>query len=98
MRFIATLEHSPDNCWVHEEKQEMAVEFIADLDRRAEQHGVDLHGAYSTPSEHRFYFVMEAESFEAVTGFLGSPLTEDHEGRVAPVLTLAESVDAVLDQ
>lgn len=97
MHYIATLEHSPDNCWGHEEKQEMAVELISSLDQRAEEHGVELHGAYGTPSEHKFYFIMEADSFEAVTGFLGPPILEDHDGHIAPVLTLQESVDVVTE-
>lgn len=96
MRFIATLEHSPDNCWAREENQEMAVSFISELDQRAEDHHVELHGAYSTPTEHKFYFIMEADTFEAVTGFLGSRLAQDHEGHIAPILTLDESIDAVI--
>lgn len=43
------------------------------------------------------YFIMESDSFEAVTGFLGPPLLEDHDGHIASVLTLGESVDVVLE-
>ncbi|WP_436923816.1 hypothetical protein [Halosimplex amylolyticum] len=97
MRFIATLEHSPDNCWAREENQDKAVEWITQLDQRAEEHGVELDGAYATPTEHQFYFIMQADSFGAVTGFLGPPFGEDHDGHVAPVLTLDESIDAVIE-
>lgn len=55
-----------------------------------------MHGAYATPNEHTFHFIMEVDSFEAVTGFLGPPILEDHDGHIAPVLTLGDSVDAVL--
>lgn len=98
MRFIATLEHSPDNCWGREENRDLAREFTSELDQRAEEHDVELHGAYGTPNEHTFYFILEADSFEAVTGFLGPPILEDHDGHVAPVLPLSESVDAVLGE
>jgi len=97
MRFIARLKHSPDNCWGREENQDKAVEWISEIDQRAEEHDVELDGAYSTPNEHKFYFIMEADSFEAVTGFLGPPLLEDHEGDIAPVLTLSESIDVVTE-
>lgn len=96
MRFIATFEHSPDNCWGREENQSKATAFVGDLSGRAERHDVVLHGAYSTPNEHRFYFVLEAESLEAVTGFLGSPFLEDHDGDIAPVITMQEAVDTVI--
>lgn len=97
MKFIATLEHSADNCWGREENQEMAVEWISQLDQRANDHGIELHGAYSTPNEHTFYFVMDAEGLEAVTGFLASPFLEDHSGHIAPVMTLGETADVVLE-
>nr|WP_276297921.1 hypothetical protein [Halomicroarcula sp. ZS-22-S1] len=41
---------------------------------------------------------MEADSFEAVTGFLGPPILEDHDGHIAPVLTLQESIDVVVEE
>lgn len=95
MLFVATLEHSPDNCWAR--KEEAAREWIGGMEQRAEEHGVDLQGAYSTPNEHTFYFLMEADSFEAVTGFLGPPLLEDHDGHIAPVLPMGETPDVVME-
>ena len=97
MHFIATLEHSADNCWAREEHADKPRELSATLDQRAEDHGVELHGSYMTPSEHKFYFILEADSFEAVTGFLGPPILQDHEGHVAPVLTFGEGVETVLE-
>lgn len=96
MHFIATLENSPEDCWGREENQEKALELIPKLDQRPEEYGVELHEAYGTPNEREFYFILEADGFEAVTGFLGPPILEDHDGHIAPVLTLGESVDAVL--
>lgn len=95
MLFVATLEHSPDNCWAR--KEAVAKEWIGGLEERAEEYDVEVHGAYATPNEHRFYFVMEAGSFEAVTGFLGSPFLEDHDGTIAPVLPISETPEVVLE-
>ena len=95
MQFIATLEHSPDNCWAR--KEDLAREWISGMEQRAEEHGVSLHGAYSTPNEHKFYFIMESDSIEAVSGFLGPPILEDHEGHIAPVMPLGDAPDVVMD-
>lgn len=95
MLFVATMEHSPDNCWAP--KEAVAREWIGGMDQRAEEHGVELHGAYATSNEHRFYFVMAADSFEAITGFLGTPFLEDHDGHIAPVLPLGETPDVVME-
>lgn len=79
-------------------KEEVAREWIGEMDQRAEEHGVDLHGACSTPNEQGFYFVMEADSFEAVTGFPGSPVLADHDGHIAPVLPMGEAPDVVMQE
>lgn len=98
MLFIATLSHDPENCWVREENEAMARDWIANLDDRAADHGVDLRGAYVTPNEHRFYIVVEADAFEEVTRFLGPPFAQDHDGRVAPVLELKEGMPTVFEE
>lgn len=98
MHFVATLEHSADNCWAREENVDKARELQSTLTQRAEDHGVELHGAYATPSEHVFYFILEADTFEAVTAFLGRPILEDHDGHIAPVLPFGEAVDTVLEE
>jgi hypothetical protein len=97
MRFVATLEHSPDNCWAREHNQDTARAWLGGLSHRAEEHGVALHGAYAAPNEHSFTFVMEAETFDAVSGFLGQPFLQDHDGDVVPVLSIEEVVDTVLE-
>lgn len=96
MKFIATLEHSLENCWGREENEGKTLEFVSNLGDRAADNDVELYGAYATPSEHTFYFILEADTFEAVTGFLGPPLLQDHDGHVVPVLTLGEAVDEVI--
>ena len=98
MRFIATLTHSPGACWTRTEQKGKAGEWIAGIDHRAAEHGVELLGAYVTPTEHTFYIIVEADDYEDVTCFLGPPLLHDHDGHIAPILTLRESAAAFEDR
>lgn len=97
MHFIATLEHSPDNCWAREENVETAQDWFGTLAQRAEEFDVEVQGPYVTPNEQTFYFLLEADAFDAVSGFLGPPLLQDHDGHVAPVLPPEAVEDAVLE-
>lgn len=98
MLFVATLTHNPDHCWAREEYEHKARDWIASIEERADELGVAVQGAYVTPSEHRFYFVLDADDFGAVSSFLGPPLLTDHEAHIAPVLSLEQAVQAVLDE
>lgn len=98
MLFIATLSHDPEHCWVREENEAKARDWIANIDDNAEEHGVSLRGAYVTPSEHKFYLIVEADSFEAITRFLGPPFLPDHDGHIAPVLEVKEGVSAAFGE
>lgn len=98
MLYVATLHHSADNCWARPKNQEKADGWVDDMEQKAEETGVELRGAYVTPNEHAFYFVLEADSFEAVTSFLGPPLLQDHEGHVAPVIDLSDAPQLLLEE
>ena len=95
MRFIVTMEHSTENCWAREENEQKATEWIGGMDQRAEEAGVTVDGAYVCPNEHTFYFILESDSFESVSAFLGPPLLTDHDAHVAPVVTFGEAEKAV---
>lgn len=97
MQLMAMLTHSPDRCWAREENEEIAKDWIAGMYDRTEDLGVDLQGAYVTPNEHAFYFVLEAEEFDAVTTFLGPPLLTDHEAHITPVLSFERTEEALLE-
>ena len=98
MLFVATLTHSPDNCWARAEHEQMAEDWIADMDEKAERSDVELHGAYVTPNEHTFHFVVESDDFGAVTEFLGPPLLQDHDGHIAPVISFDQAADVLLEE
>jgi hypothetical protein len=51
-----------------------------------------------TPNEHKFYFFLEAETFDAISGFLGSPFLEDHDGHISPVLSFGEARATILEE
>lgn len=95
MRYVVTMEHSTENCWAREENEEKAGEWIDGMDQTAKEAGVEIHGAYVCPNEHTFYFVLEADSFEGVSTFLGPPLLTDHDAHVAPVVSFGEAERAV---
>lgn len=95
MHFIASLEHSADNCWAREEKEGLWHDWLERLDQRAAEHGVEVQGPYVAPNEHTFYFLLEAEDFAAVSGLLGPPLLQDHDGHVTPVLAREAVEEAV---
>jgi hypothetical protein len=97
MHYIATFQHSPEHCWAREENASKARSVIPELEHRAESHGVTLHGAYAAPNEHTLFLIVESDSFAAVSRFLGSPILEDHEGEITPVLTMDETMDAVIE-
>jgi hypothetical protein len=98
MLFVATLTHSPERCWAREENERKAEEWIEGMESKADQSGVELHGAYVTPNEHTFYFVLAADEFGAVSEFLGPPLLHDHDAHIAPVLSFEQAADAVLEE
>lgn len=97
MKFVATLEHSADNCWAREENKEVANGWMSTIDERAADHGVGVHGLYVTPNEHTLYFILEADDFASITMFLDSPFLEDHDGRIAPVMTVGEVAETILE-
>ncbi len=89
------MEHSTENCWARAENEQKANEWIDSMDKTAEEAGVEIHGSYVCPNEHTFYFVLEADSFEGVSTFLGPPLLTDHDAHIAPVVTFGEAERAV---
>lgn len=97
MKFIATLKHTTENCWAQDKNEEKAKNWIAGMDEKAAETGVEVHGAYVAPNEHTFYFVLESESFEGVSDFLGPPLLTDHDATISPIVSFAEAESAVRD-
>ena len=94
MLFQVRLTHSPDNCWARAEHEGKAGELVDRLETAQESFGVTVRSALVAPNEHTFFLLLEADSFDAVTGLLGPPLLQDHAADVVPVTTFAEAMEA----
>jgi hypothetical protein len=95
VRYVVTMTHGTENCWARAENEEKAKKWIDGMEETAAEAGVEVEGAYVCPNEHTFYFVLEADSFEGVSTFLGPPLLTDHDAHVAPVISFGEAERAV---
>jgi len=90
--FVATLTHPPELCLANPSYKEGAKKWIQSMRESSKKLGVTIHGAYSTPNEHTFYFVLESDNFKAVSDFLSPPMLTHHTGRVSPVVPLEEAL------
>ncbi|MFQ5552289.1 MAG: DUF3303 family protein [Thermoplasmata archaeon] len=93
MRFVATLTHPPEQCFARKEFLEEYKTWLGTMPGVAKDLGVRVEGAFVSPNEHTFYFVLEADSANAVAEFLGPPMLTHNRGQVSPVLDLIETWD-----
>ncbi len=91
MRFVATLTHPPEQCFAREEYRTAYEGWLGEMVPTAKRLGVKINGAFVAPNEHTFYFVLEAESADAVSQFLGPPMLTHHKGRVSAVIDLEDT-------
>jgi hypothetical protein len=91
LKFVAILTHTPENCFAREEYKEIGKKWIENMQQSADKLGVKIEGAYVTPNEHAFYFILECNDFKQVSEFLGPPMLQHHSGKVSPVLTFEEA-------
>ena len=95
MLFHARVTHSPENCWARDEHEGKASEMVERMENAEETFGVTVHSSHIAPNEHTFYFMVEADSFEGVTGLFGPPLLQDHDADIVPVTTFGGAMDAL---
>ncbi len=95
MLFVATLTHAPEQCFAREEYLEGYKSWLDGLAESAKKLGVKVKGAYVSPNEHTFYFVLESENVSAISEVLGPPMLTHSEGCVSPVIDLVETWDLV---
>jgi hypothetical protein len=101
MLFIATLQHSPADCFARPENAEafeQAFKIWDNFEATAESLGITLLGSYINPNEHLFYFIMDTDQYYAITQLLGSVMLTHHTAKIIPVHTLRQAVDAVKRQ
>lgn len=91
---MATLTHTPEQCGASKEHTTAAAEgerWVKEMRNSAKKLGVKVHRAYLCKTEHTFYFVLESDSYGAVSSFLGPPILTYHTGRISPVMTVEEA-------
>lgn len=96
MMYVATLVHPPELCLAREEFGAEAKRWIAGMDDLAKKLGIKIHGAYSCPNEHTFYFVLESDEFKDITAFFSGIMLMNHTGRISPVIALKEASDMLI--
>ncbi len=67
--------------------------WLGGLADSAKKLGVKVNGAYVSPNEHTFYFVLEAEGMSEISKLLGPPMLTHSEGSVSPVIDIVETQD-----
>lgn len=96
MMFVATLVHPPELCLA---RQEYAAEFkhwAGMMNENAQKLGITVHGAYSCPNEHTFYFIIESEDFLAIPAFFSGVMLANNTGRITPVVPLKQASDTLI--
>ena len=98
MKFVITLVHPPEQCLARKEYVEEGRKWISEMKESADKLGIKIEGAYVTPNEHTFYFILESNDFKAVSTFLGPPILTHHTGKISPVVTFEEAYGLSLMQ
>jgi hypothetical protein len=58
LKFVITLVHAPEQCFTRREYKKGYTQWFKHMRESAEKLGIKIQGAYSTPNEHTFYFVL----------------------------------------
>jgi len=93
MMFVATLVHPPELCLARKEFIPEMKLWIAGMNDKARKLGIKVHGAYSCPTEHTFYFVIESDDFKSITAFFEGIMLTNNNGRISPVYTIQGSAE-----
>jgi len=91
MKFVITLTHAPEHCFARKEYKEEGKRWVEQMRRSADKLGIKIEGAYITPNEHTFYFVLECNELKAVSEFLSPPMLTHHSAKVSPVISVEEA-------
>lgn len=91
MLFMATLTHTPEYCLARDEYKAKGKKWFEEMRASAEVLNIKIHGAYVNPNEHTFYFVLEADNFDAISDFLRPPMLTHHTGKISPIMTVEKA-------
>jgi hypothetical protein len=96
MMFVATLVHTPEMCLARKEFSTEFKTWFEGMDDLAKKLGIMVHGVYSCPNEHTFYFILDTRDIKNITAFFSGIMLTNHTGKISPVITLKEAVDILI--
>ncbi|MCL5735510.1 MAG: hypothetical protein M1274_07965 [Actinobacteria bacterium] len=88
MLFHMTNSHDPENCSAHDAGR---LERLAEIVKSAHGRGIILRSLCVAPWEHTFFAVFEAESADAIEGWL-DPTLELGCARITPVMDVMSTL------
>ena len=96
MMYVATLVHPPELCLARKEFNAEAKRWIDGMNDLAKKMNIRIHGAYSCPNEHTFYFVLESGDLKDITAFFAGVMLTNHKGKISPVISIKEASDTLI--
>ena len=94
--FIATLVHPPELCLARKEFSTEAKQWINGMNDLAKKLNIKIHGAYSCPNEHTFYFILESDEFTNITTFFSGVMLTNNKGHISPVIPVKVASDTLI--
>ena len=94
--FIATLVHPPELCLARKEFSTEAKQWINGMNDLAKKLNIKIHGAYSCPNEHTFYFILESDEFKNITAFFSGVMLTNNKGHISPVIPIKVASDTLI--
>jgi Domain of unknown function (DUF3303) len=91
MLFAATLTHPPELCFARKEFAADFKKWSQGMNDNAKTLGITIQGAYLSPNEHTFHFILEAKDLNAVSAFFSGVMLTHNTGRISPVIPLQEA-------
>lgn len=91
MMFVVTLVHTPELCFARKEFSTEFKPWLDGMNDLAKKLGITIHGAYSCPNEHTFYFILDSKDLKSITAFFSGIMLTNHTGKVSSVISLNEA-------
>ncbi len=94
MNFIVTHSHTPEQCPSGNPEVMKVLREVSPTTEFAEKCGVKVLSSWVAVPEHTMYFILEADSYDAVVKYF-QPIMRIGTARVTPVLEFAQAVGLV---
>jgi len=91
MLFIVILTHPPELCFARKEFAAEFKEWSGSMENRAKTLGITIRGAYLSPNEHTFTFILDTKDSGAIPAFFSGIMLTHNTGRIIPVMPLEDA-------